>query len=120
MSQKEDKMKIYNSKEWRLVRDAKRQRDPLCEVCKHNGKVVRAQCVHHIIPIETALSFGDMKRLAYQFTNLISLCYDCHAKIHEALNSHTREGHQRSTANAVERWAKSRNGDQTESDGDDS
>ena len=29
-------MKIYNSKEWRIVRDAKRQRDPLCELCKHN------------------------------------------------------------------------------------
>lgn len=108
MSQKQDKQRIYNSKEWKLVRIAKLQRDPLCEVCKQNGKVVPAQAVHHIVPIETATDFGYMRELAFRYNNLMSVCYSCHSDIHKAMNSRTREGHQRSTATALERWAKAR------------
>jgi 5-methylcytosine-specific restriction protein A len=101
---KKDKQRIYNSREWRQVRIAKLERNPLCEVCDSKGLVVPAQCVHHIIPIETAHSFDDMRRLAFRFDNLMSLCFACHGEIHRTLNSHTREGHQQTTANALERW----------------
>jgi 5-methylcytosine-specific restriction protein A len=104
MSQKKDKQKIYNSKEWHLVREAKLQHDPLCEKCKEKGYIVSAQCVHHIIPIETFQSFTMMKQMAFQFTNLMSLCYQCHSEIHQALRSRSREGHLKASASALERW----------------
>lgn len=108
MSQKQDKQRIYNSKEWKITRTAKLQRDPLCEVCKANGKIVAAQAVHHVIPIETASDFAYMQELAFRFSNLLSVCYQCHSDIHQQLNSRTREGHQRAAATAVERWAQLR------------
>ena len=104
MSQKKDKMRIYNSKEWRLVRNAKLEKNPLCEVCAERGKIVAAQCVHHIIPIETATDFTYMKELAFRFDNLLSCCFQCHSEIHQTLKSRTREGHQRASQAAVNRW----------------
>lgn len=104
MSQKQDKMRIYNSKEWRLVRNAKLEKNPLCEVCAERGKIVAAQCVHHIIPIETATDFTYMKELAFRFDNLLSCCFQCHSEIHQTLKSRTREGHQRASQAAVNRW----------------
>ena len=104
MSQKEDKMRIYNSKEWRLVRNAKLERTPLCEQCWQRGHVVSATCVHHIIPIETATDFAYMRELAFRYDNLMSLCYQCHSDIHKALDSRTRAGHQRASLAAVDRW----------------
>lgn len=106
MSQKQDKQRIYNSKEWRALRTAKLERDPLCEECKRRDKWVSATCVHHIIPIETAHTFEDMKRLAFcGLDGLQSLCYQCHSDIHKELNSRSREGHAKATQTALDRWA---------------
>lgn len=104
MSQKQDKQRIYNSKEWKLVRNAKLNKDPLCEECKRRDKWVSATCVHHIIPIETATNYQQMKELAFRFTNLMSLCYQCHSDIHKALNSRSREGHEKASQQALQRW----------------
>ena len=111
MMKKKDKRLIYNSREWHIVREAKIQHDPLCELCKSRGIVTSAQAVHHIIPIETASSFEDMRELAFRFTNLMSVCFACHGEIHRALRSATRESHRQATANAIERWAKARQGE---------
>ena len=105
MSQKQDRQRIYNSKEWKLVREAKLNAEPLCEQCKRSGKWVSATCVHHIIPIETATDFAYMRELAFRYTNLMSLCYQCHSDIHKALNSRSREGHAKAAQSALDRWA---------------
>ena len=104
MSQKQDKQRIYNSKEWKIIRQAKLSATPLCEQCLRQDKWVAAQCVHHIIPIETATDFAYMRELAFRYDNLMSLCFKCHGEIHKALDSHTREGHQRASHASVERW----------------
>ena len=104
MSQKQDKQRIYNSKEWKIVRDAQLNRQPLCERCLDKGLIVSARCVHHIIPIETATDWSYMCELAYRQSNLMSLCYQCHSDIHKALNSRTREGHERASRAALDRW----------------
>ena len=87
-----------------MVREAKLERNPLCGQCQRKGFVVSATCVHHIIPIETATDFDYMRQLAFRYDNLMSLCYQCHSDIHKAMNSRTREGHQRATQTALERW----------------
>ena len=106
MSQKEDKAKIYNSREWAQLRRAKLEANPLCEMCLANGFVVSARVVHHKTPIESARNYREMWALAIGcgLNGLQSLCFQCHSDIHKALESRTRAAHQQSTANAVERW----------------
>jgi 5-methylcytosine-specific restriction protein A len=112
MSQKQDKQSIYNSAEWRRLRDAKREANPLCERCIALGKAagvkegwLRAvQVIHHKIPIETARNFEEMKALAFRWNNLQSLCFQCHSEIHQQMNSRSKEGHKRASEAALERW----------------
>ena len=93
-----DKSDIYNSKEWKELRIAKlRSTNGLCEQCIKDGEAVgipggyvrSATCVHHIVPIETARTKDEMKRLAIDcgLQGLRALCFACHARIHKELGS---------------------------------
>ena len=112
MSQKDDKKRIYQSKEWRRLRNAKREANPLCERCIAMGKaagvkkgwVRPVQVIHHKIPIETARNFEEMKQLAFMWDNLQSLCFKCHSEIHEQMKSRSKEGHKRASDAALDRW----------------
>ena len=94
--QAKDKAEIYNSREWKQLRAAKLKQTPYCEKCRADGLaagvkpfgyVRAAHCVHHVMPIETATTKEEMKRLAYNPANLMALCDDCHHKIHEQMRS---------------------------------
>ena len=90
-----DKATIYNSREWKELRRAKLREQPLCEKCLADGMAAgvaggwirSAHCVHHIVPIETAATIEEMRRLAFNPANLMSLCDECHHKIHEEMRS---------------------------------
>lgn len=72
-----DRQKIYNSKQWRDVRELALLRDDLiCIHCKDKNIITKAECVHHIIYLENDIT------LAYTLDNLISLCNKCHQIIH--------------------------------------
>lgn len=106
--QAKDKQDIYNSREWRDLRAAKlRSTDGLCEMCMAEGVNTTATCVHHKVPIETATSKVEMRRLALEcgLAGLQSLCKTHHAKVHQQLGSNTRQVvAQRATARR-DRWA---------------
>ena len=93
--QAKDKATIYNSREWKELRRAKLMEQPLCEKCLADGRAAgvaggwirSAHCVHHITPIETAATMEEMRRLAFNPANLMSLCDECHHKIHEEMRS---------------------------------
>ena len=105
MSQKTDKAKIYNSREWKALRAAKIQANPLCERCLEAGYVTPARTVHHKIPIETARNYEEMKRLAFcGMAGLQSLCFQCHSDIHKQMNSRSAEGHKASSIASLERF----------------
>ena len=95
IQQQRDKAEIYNSREWKQLREAKLRAQPLCEKCLADGRAAgvaggwirSAHCVHHITPIETAATMEDMRRLAFNPANLMSLCDECHHKIHEEMRS---------------------------------
>lgn len=57
---------------WRKLRLEKLADNPLCELCEKQGRIVAANTVDHIIPIQQDPS----KRL--DKTNLQSLCKSCH------------------------------------------
>lgn len=72
----EENYSRYHNSRWKEIRSAQLHRQPLCEMCKKEGRYVAATLVHHIIP----LSEGG----ANAADNLMSLCVSCHGKIHSA------------------------------------
>jgi len=57
---------------WQKIRRMQLTREPLCQDCKDNGRVMMAVEVHHIV----ALRDGG----THDFENLRSLCKTCHSK----------------------------------------
>ena len=107
-----DKADIYNSREWKELRIAKlRSTNGLCEECMKEGIVTSARCVHHIVPIETARTKDEMKRLAFcqnlpnPLDGLMSLCQSCHARIHKELGSNTAKIVRQRAEARQDRWA---------------
>ena len=101
-----DKQEIYNSREWKELRIAKlKSTKGLCEVCMKEGIVTPARCVHHIVPIETARTKDEMKRLAFDVNNLRALCFACHARIHKELGSNTAKIVRQRAEARQDRWA---------------
>ena len=106
--QAKDKADIYNSREWKELRAAKlRSTKELCEECLKHGIVTSARCVHHIVPIETARTKDEMKRLAIDcgLQGLKSLCFACHARIHKELGSNTAKIVRQRAEARQDRWA---------------
>ena len=72
-----DIKKIYNSKKWADVRLKVLLRDDyLCVECKKKGIETKSVEVHHVIPLTVA------PHLAYEESNLESICHSCHMKHH--------------------------------------
>ena len=105
--QRKDKQDIYNSREWKELRIAKLRANPLCEECMKQGIVTAARCVHHVVPIETARTKDEMRRLAIDcgLQGLKSLCFACHARIHKELGSNTAKIVRQRAEARQDRWA---------------
>ena len=111
--QAKDKATIYNSREWKELRIQKLRANPLCEQCQKDGEAAgipggyirSATCVHHIVPIETARTKEEMRRLAFDWNNLMSLCKSCHARIHKEMGSNTAKIVRQRAEARQDRWA---------------
>lgn len=76
------KNSFYKSKGWLRVRPRALRRDEyLCQECKRYGKSTAANTVHHIFPLEL------YPTLALVLINLISLCTECHGKMHNRITN---------------------------------
>lgn len=89
MSRNPDYQKLLNSKRWKQLRIAYLREHPLCEECLSNDKISSAIDVHHKVPVESAKTFEEMERLAYDVHNLQALCIPCHCEVHRQMRSHT-------------------------------
>ena len=69
-----DALRFYNSRRWKLLRQMKLNRNPLCESCLAEGKVKAADVVDHA---DANISNNDDG-------NLRSLCNACHNVKHKA------------------------------------
>lgn len=78
----EDRQKIYQSAKWQKLRIAKLQQNPLCEICLSKGVINEAIDVHHK---DSFLNYDGLERLykAFDFSNLQSVCKQCHASLHK-------------------------------------
>ncbi|MEE3476859.1 MAG: HNH endonuclease signature motif containing protein [Candidatus Cryptobacteroides sp.] len=74
---------IIGSRKWKNFRRWYLSTHPLCEMCEAEGITRAAQVVHHVIPIQSSKTQEGMRRLAFDYSNLQSLCVECHRKVHE-------------------------------------
>ncbi|MDY2986123.1 MAG: HNH endonuclease [Peptoniphilus sp.] len=74
-------MNNYNRKKWKVKASVIKKRDNYeCQECKRRGIKTDAECVHHINPAK------DRPDLFWDNKNLISLCNNCHGKMHNRHN----------------------------------
>jgi len=81
---------LINTQRWRALRTKVLSARPLCESCMQHNRVTPATEVHHVRPVESTTNYASMKTLAYDESNLLCLCHECHANIHKDMKSHTK------------------------------
>jgi 5-methylcytosine-specific restriction protein A len=74
----------YQDRRWKKLRLYKFSQNPICELCEEKGLTRQTEEVHHIVPID--LSNPD-PILIYDYDNLMSLCNECHSRLHQLLRS---------------------------------
>lgn len=71
---------FYNSKDWKLLKEAYKIKHPYCEMCQEEAKqegkytIQLTEEIHHKEPIQTPT--GWLRRL--EWSNLIALCHKHH------------------------------------------
>ena len=75
--------KIYNTRQWRDgLRLVQLRKQPLCQVCALLGRTTVGECVHHITTFAGARTIEDMYDIAYDESNLCTLCTKHHSMLH--------------------------------------
>lgn len=84
--------------------------NPVCEQCDKSKRSRLATEVHHIIPVESVPTESRMKALMFSYSNLMSLCHECHVETHRQIFSHTKESvkanNERKTESFVDKFLK--------------
>ena len=80
------RQEAYQNTTWRKMRDTYMHEHPICEECLKKGKVTAAEDVHHK---KSPFKGGEINwNLLLDYDNLMSVCKDCHGKIHAAQQGH--------------------------------
>ena len=85
MARDKDYNRLIHAAKWVNLRRMKLTSNPLCEDCLENGRITFASEVHHVKPVEDALTAADKEALMYDPHNLRSLCHACHVAAHVSL-----------------------------------
>lgn len=92
MSRDKRYQRLLNDKRWQEVKRMVWQRaNGLCEDCQKQGIIRAGVDCHHVIPVETATTIQEMKRLCYNTDNIRLLCIQCHSNIHRGMGKGTRK-----------------------------
>ncbi len=82
MRYSKEKTTFYKTKEWKAKRTEVLKLDKYeCQECKKNGKITKANTVHHRWLLEKYPEYGLNIYVNGQ-RNLVSLCHECHEKAH--------------------------------------
>jgi 5-methylcytosine-specific restriction protein A len=87
-SDNEKYSRFYSNTQWKRVRKAKLMSNPMCEVCASEGRMTKADMVHHIIELRTPI-IGWEHRLDKD--NLQSICYECHNKLEHEYSNNSKQ-----------------------------
>lgn len=79
-------MNFYKTTRWKSKRLKVLKRDEYrCQECKRYGKTAAATTVHHINPLRIR---PDLRLESW---NLVSLCGECHGKMHDRITDELTE-----------------------------
>lgn len=93
---------LINTTRWLKLRRDTLTKHPLCQRCEEAGRLTSATEVHHIRPVEEAVTMEDRIQRAYDPHNLRALCHDCHVKTHTELGRSGKEATKKRNARHVE------------------
>ena len=78
--------KAYNNSSWKKLRETYLKEHAVCQDCISKGKITPATDIHHI---KSPFKDGEINySLLLDYTNLVSLCKECHGNRHA-----TEQGH---------------------------
>ena len=77
------KAQYYAQTAWKKLRAYKLQQQPLCQLCLQRGIVKPATDCHHAIKFFDQYTPDLRQTLLLDYDNLVSLCEDCHNKVHK-------------------------------------
>lgn len=82
-----ERKSLYKLKSWKSLSKWYRMNNPICEECKKNA----AQHVHHLkSPFDAGLTEEEKFDRLLDLDNLVSVCVDCHLKLHGITNKQER------------------------------
>lgn len=85
MAKDEEYKKLIHTTRWLRLRRDVLTAHPLCQRCEADGLITPATEVHHVSPVEEALSYTEKVQRMYDPHNVVALCRDCHVKTHTEL-----------------------------------
>lgn len=91
MAKDETYKRLINSQRWLHLRKAVLTARPLCERCGKEGLVTPACEVHHVVPVETAITPREKEQLMFDPSNLQALCHACHVQVHVEMGRSGRD-----------------------------
>lgn len=101
MAKDRDYTKLINTTRWLQLRRSVLTAHPLCQRCQAEGRITAATEVHHVRPVEEAITYADKRQRMYDPGNLRALCHDCHVKTHTEAGRSGREATKRRNAEQV-------------------
>lgn len=72
---------VYTSTIWKKLKKSQQINHPMCEICQMEGKIKLQEHIHHIISF-LDVPDEEMLKYAYDSNNLMSVCADCHNRLH--------------------------------------
>lgn len=82
MAKDADYKRMIHTSSWVRLRHLVLSEHPLCQRCVEEGYVTAATEVHHVRPVEEALTRREKERLMFDRSNLRALCHSCHVLTH--------------------------------------
>lgn len=114
MAKDKDYNKLIHTAKWLRLRRDILMAHPLCQQCKADGRITPAAEVHHIRPVEEAITIADKQQRMYDAHNLQALCHDCHVRIHTELGRCGKEATRKRNERQVQKIVKKFFGEPTD------
>lgn len=91
MAKDKDYQQLIHTGRWLQLRKNILSQYPLCQRCQQEGRTTAATEVHHVRPVEEAITYSDKRQRMYDPNNLLALCRDCHVRTHTEQGRSGRE-----------------------------
>lgn len=101
MAKDRDYQKLINTTKWLRLRRDILTKQSICQRCQAEGRLTAATEVHHVRPVEEAVTLAEKRQRMYDPTNLRALCHDCHVRTHTEAGRSGREATKKRNAEHV-------------------